>query len=146
MFKIEDGKIKLPQLPALSTLKFKKLDEISQNISGIYFILTKEKEPIYIGQSTNIYNRLHTYESEMWWFTKAEYFAIYEVDDMKTAELIEAIYILQYEPMMNRRILIELNTTIANQIRTTKRLWNEMEQERQLKSYREHHPAFTENW
>ena len=78
--------------------KHEEIDTSHFNKCGIYFLIDDQNEVVYVGQSTNIYDRCIThYKNKDILFTKIKYLLVSE----SKLDNVEGYFILKYKPKYN---------------------------------------------
>lgn len=74
---------------------------ITKDISCIYFLYNKEKELLYIGQTSSLHKRLYVHMREK----DFTYYNFIRIDDLNERLLIETHFISKYKPRFNKQML-----------------------------------------
>ncbi len=129
-------------IPSLDELERQPISN-TEAASGIYFLFCNN-DLYYIGQTVDIQKRFKQHIRQNTWFKSITHYSLFTTKKhCVDRELIEGIYIFTYKPFYNRHISVYVNTPIKQ---LEKQPETEPDWETVHKSYREHHPAFTEGW
>lgn len=90
--------INLSNLPFVRFCSINKIPEIS----GIYFIITRHKEVLYIGQSQNIRSRIKTHNLKRVFISNRANRVAWIQCDNQERKIIESQMILGFSPMLNK--------------------------------------------
>lgn len=87
----------------LEELEIKEIDfDFISKDAGIYFIFDKNKDIIYIGQSSSIKSRFNNhYNSSRWFVFIAYYYSIFLINNSNKRLLLETELIKKYNPICN---------------------------------------------
>ena len=70
---------------------------------GIYFLCARNEQPLYVGQSSNILERITNHRSQKCWYNEGVKVVRYiEIPDEKLRKRLEAVLIYLFNPPFNK--------------------------------------------